>query len=238
MRTPKDAQVHEVFSAVAPHYDVMNDLMSFGLHRLWKRMAIARLMLQTEHCVLDLAGGTGDLAEKITAITGSTGHVVLADINSDMLEQGRKRALDHGLVPAITWVQANAEVLPFAAHQFDRIICGFGLRNMSNLNACLSEIHRVLKPGGKIVILEFSHPTDPWISKLYDLYSVSVLPRLGKYIAQTESSYRYLVESIRMHPSQEILKTMMETSGLIRCEFQNIHNGIVAIHTGYKAFKP
>lgn len=227
-------RVREVFQSVAPKYDLMNDLMSFGLHRVWKRLAIARCMLQPNHSVLDLAGGTGDLSQAFAKTVGPKGQVVLADINSSMLNKGREKLRDAGIVTPITFVLANAETLPFKNNHFDRIAIAFGLRNVTNKTLALQEMYRVLKPGGRAVILEFSKVQSKPLNKLYDAYSFFVLPKLGKFIANDADSYQYLAESIRMHPAQETLKEMMEQAGFERCEYQNLQSGIVALHIGFK----
>ena len=230
----KADKVAEVFHSVATKYDLMNDLMSLGVHRLWKRFAINLCQLRPEQTVLDLAGGTGDLAAKISPLIGDRGHVFLADINNDMLTMGRLRLLDRGIFENVTFVQADAEKLPFPDHYFDRIIIGFGLRNVTDQNAALRSMFRVLKPGGLLVVLEFSKPTSPAFEKLYDAYSFHILPKLGKTITKDEHSYRYLAESIRMHPDQDTLKSMMLDAGFENCDYHNLSGGIVALHRGYK----
>jgi demethylmenaquinone methyltransferase/2-methoxy-6-polyprenyl-1,4-benzoquinol methylase len=212
----------------------MNDLMSLGLHRLWKRFTMQVCPARSGHTVLDLAGGTGDLALRLSRKVGPTGMVVLADINGSMLEQGRARLLDAGVVGNVEYVQADAEVLPFADNSFDCITIAFGLRNVTDKGRALDSILRVLKPGGCLLILEFSKPFLPWLEKLYDLYSFNVIPRLGRWVTGDSASYRYLVESIRMHPDQEMLRRMMEDRGYGKTEFFNMTGGIVALHRGYK----
>lgn len=226
--------VGEVFSSVANKYDVMNDLMSLGIHRLWKKIAIQHCSIKPGQTVLDLAGGTGDLTAAFAQELGTSGKVVLADINNAMLCSGRDKLLNRGLLKNITYLQANAECLPFASNSFDCVAIGFGLRNVTEKQNALSEMYRVLKPGGRLVILEFSKPVHAQLSSIYDLYSFKVLPFLGKIVANDPDSYRYLAESIRMHPDQEQLKTMLETSGLERCSYQNLTGGICAIHKGFK----
>jgi demethylmenaquinone methyltransferase/2-methoxy-6-polyprenyl-1,4-benzoquinol methylase len=230
----KAGRVAEVFHSVANRYDLMNDLMSLGLHRLWKRFTMQVCPARSGHTVLDLAGGTGDLALRLSRKVGPTGMVVLADINGSMLEQGRARLLDAGVVGNVEYVQADAEVLPFADNSFDCITIAFGLRNVTDKGRALDSILRVLKPGGCLLILEFSKPFLPWLEKLYDLYSFNVIPRLGRWVTGDSASYRYLVESIRMHPDQEMLRRMMEDRGYGKTEFFNMTGGIVALHRGYK----
>jgi len=225
--------VKGVFDSVASRYDVMNDLMSAGMHRLWKRYTIQHANARPGHAVLDLAGGTGDLAREFARIVGERGHVVLADINSAMLEHGRRRLVDAGVAGNVELAQVNAEELPFADNTFDRITIAFGLRNVTDKEAALAEMRRVLKPGGKALILEFSRPSSA-IKPAYDLYSFKVLPLLGRLIAKDPDSYQYLAESIRMHPDQETLLGMMQDAGFERCRYNNLTAGIVALHTGYK----
>lgn len=232
--TEKTQKVAEVFHSVAQKYDLMNDLMSFGAHRLWKRFAVQIGQFQPGLRVLDLAGGTGDLSAKISPLVGDQGEVVLSDINSSMLAVGRARLLDQGIYKNIKVVQANAEALPFPNNYFDRIIIGFGLRNVTNKENALESMFRVLKPGGFLLILEFSKTDVPGLKSLYDLYSFKVLPKLGKWFAGDESSYQYLAESIRMHPNQETLQKMMEQAGFEKCGYFNLTGGIVAVHKGYK----
>ncbi|MBT8506231.1 bifunctional demethylmenaquinone methyltransferase/2-methoxy-6-polyprenyl-1,4-benzoquinol methylase [Coxiella-like endosymbiont of Rhipicephalus sanguineus] len=229
----KTDKVKNVFKSVASKYDLMNDLMSLGIHRFWKDFAIKLSQLRPGHQVLDLAGGTGDLAKRISLIIGNNGTVVLTDINDAMLTIGRNRLLDQGIFRNIQFIQANAEVLPFPNNFFDRIIIGFGLRNVTDKMAALHSMYRVLKPGGLVTILEFSKPHSP-LQDLYDLYSFKLLPWLGKKVANDEESYRYLVESIRMHPDQKNLIKMMTEAGLEDCDYHNLSGGIVAVHRGYK----
>ena len=232
----KKKLVGDVFTSVADKYDVMNDLMSLGLHRLWKRHAVSLLQVHQDHHVLDLAAGTGDLSRLIAPKVTALGKITLCDINFEMLSQGKNRLLDSGLFQNIQIIQGNAEYLPFPSNTFDRIIMGFGLRNVTHKELALKEISRVLKPGGRFVILEFSHPTCPLpgFSQLYDAYSFHVLPQLGKWIANDSESYRYLAESIRMHPNQEKLKEMICACGFDTCHYQNLSGGIVALHQGIK----
>ncbi|HJU70771.1 MAG TPA: bifunctional demethylmenaquinone methyltransferase/2-methoxy-6-polyprenyl-1,4-benzoquinol methylase UbiE, partial [Paucimonas sp.] len=227
----KAHKVAEVFHSVASKYDVMNDLMSGGLHRLWKTFTIAQAGIRPGFKVLDIAGGTGDLARAFAKKAGPGGEVWLTDINESMLRVGRDRLLNHGLAtPALL---CDAEKLPFPDNYFDRVSVAFGLRNMTHKNVALSEMRRVLKPGGKLLVLEFSKVWEP-LQKPYDVYSFSVLPWLGKRIANDAESYRYLAESIRMHPDQETLKTMMQDAGLERVEYFNLTAGVAALHTGIK----
>lgn len=230
----KARKVAAVFDSVADRYDLMNDLMSLGIHRLWKRFAIEMSGVRTGHRMLDLAGGTGDLAAQLAQKVGPSGQVVLADINASMLARGRERLADWGVVGNVEFVQANAESLPFPDNHFDCITIAFGLRNVTHKDAALRSMHRVLKPGGRVLVLEFSHPNAPGLKSIYDLYSFNVLPLMGRLIAGDAESYSYLAESIRMHPDQETLKRMMEEAGLERCEYFNLTGGIVALHRGYK----
>ncbi|SHE45933.1 bifunctional demethylmenaquinone methyltransferase/2-methoxy-6-polyprenyl-1,4-benzoquinol methylase UbiE [Thermomonas hydrothermalis] len=230
----KQKLVGQVFSSVARNYDRMNDAMSFGIHRLWKRFFVATCQLRKGDRVLDLAGGTGDIAALLKERMGDHGHIVLGDINGDMLRVGRDRLTDRGLVRGLDYVQCNAEALPFPDANFDLVTMAFGLRNVTDKDAALREIARVLKPGGQARVLEFSTVTADWLKPLYDLHSFQVLPRLGRLLANDADSYRYLAESIRKHPPQDTLKAMMEAAGLARCSYRNLTAGIVAIHTGYK----
>lgn len=229
----KQQLVARVFDSVASRYDIMNDLMSLGVHRLWKRHAIALLQVRANHHVLDLACGSGDLALLMAPLLNN-GEITLSDINANMLNLAKNRLLDKGIVGNTHFSLANAESLPFQDNTFDRIIMGFGLRNVTHKEQALASIYRVLKPGGRAIILEFSHPTNALLSSWYDKYSFHVLPFLGKIIANDEMSYRYLAESIRMHPNQEKLKDMMLKSGFDVCDYFNLTGGIVAIHQGIK----
>jgi len=230
----KVKRVADVFHSVAGKYDLMNDLMSGGIHRLWKRLTIEQSGARAGMKVLDIAGGTGDLTRKFSRIVGPSGKVVLADINDSMLKVGRDKLLDAGAAGNIEYVQANAECLPFADNTFDIITIAFGLRNVTDKEAALRSMNRVLKPGGKLMVLEFSKTRNPLLTKAYDFYSFNILPQMGRLIAQDAESYRYLAESIRMHPDQETLKQMMEEAGFVNCRYQNMTGGVVALHTGIK----
>ncbi|MCG8672156.1 MAG: bifunctional demethylmenaquinone methyltransferase/2-methoxy-6-polyprenyl-1,4-benzoquinol methylase UbiE [Pseudomonadales bacterium] len=230
----KVQKVGEVFHSVASSYDIMNDLMSFGIHRLWKRYTIEMSAARAGQKILDIAGGTGDLTMKFSRIVGSEGKVVLADINASMLSVGRDRLLDQGFAGNIDYVQANAESLPFEDNTFDCITISFGLRNVTNKDKALESMYRVLKPGGRCLVLEFSKPTHEILEKVYDRYSFSILPAMGKLVAKDADSYRYLAESIRMHPDQNKLKHMMRKAGFDKSEYFNLTGGIVALHRGFK----
>ncbi|WP_111658026.1 bifunctional demethylmenaquinone methyltransferase/2-methoxy-6-polyprenyl-1,4-benzoquinol methylase UbiE [Isoalcanivorax indicus] len=230
----KASRVAGVFRSVAPKYDLMNDLMSMGIHRAWKRFTLELAGVRPGHRVLDLAGGTGDLAMKFSRLVGDTGEVVLADINEAMLGVGRDRLFDAGCAHNTRVAQVNAEALPFADNSFNCITIAFGLRNVTDKDKALKSMLRVLKPGGRLLVLEFSKPIHKPLSKLYDIYSFNVLPRLGKAIADDAESYQYLAESIRMHPDQQTLKGMMEAAGFARCDYFNMTGGIVALHRGFK----
>jgi demethylmenaquinone methyltransferase/2-methoxy-6-polyprenyl-1,4-benzoquinol methylase len=231
----KQKLVGRVFTSVASNYDLMNDLMSFGIHRLWKRHFVATSGVRRGARVLDLAGGTGDIAALLADRVGHEGEIVLGDINAEMLGVGRDRLTDRGLVGNLRYVRLNAEALPFPDGHFDAVTIAFGLRNVTDKSAALREMRRVLKPGGKAMVLEFSEVSEPLLRPLYDLHSFEVLPRLGKLIANDEESYQYLAESIRKHPNQETLKQMMVDAGLERCDYRNLSAGIVAIHSGFRA---
>ncbi|MFQ1041005.1 bifunctional demethylmenaquinone methyltransferase/2-methoxy-6-polyprenyl-1,4-benzoquinol methylase UbiE [Gilliamella sp. CG16] len=234
LKQDKVKRVADVFHSVADKYDVMNDLMSFGIHRIWKKITIEYSSVRKGQKVLDLAGGTGDLTAKFSQLVGDEGLVVLADINESMLKVGREKLRDKGLFKNIEYVQANAEELPFADNFFDCITISFGLRNVTDKNKALQSMWRVLKPGGRLLILEFSKPQYPILNKAYDLYSFTMLPLMGKVIANDADSYRYLAESIRMHPDQKTLKKMMEDAGFVDVKYHNMTGGIVALHTGFK----
>lgn len=230
----KASRVAGVFHSVADKYDVMNDVMSFGVHRIWKRLTIDAAGAKQGSKVLDLAGGTGDLASQFARIVGSSGKVILSDINASMLENGRHRLTDLGIAGNIEYVQANAECLPFADNTFDIVTMAFGLRNVTDKEAALRSIFRVLKAGGRLLVLEFSKPVLPGLAPIYDQYSFKLLPLMGKLIANDAESYRYLAESIRMHPDQETLKQMMSAAGFERVTYTNMTGGIVALHKGFK----
>ena len=233
-RGEKAERVRSVFSSVAPKYDLMNDLMSFGAHRLWKRFTISLTGLRLGQRALDVAGGTGDLAAGMLGQVGKSGHVVLSDVNQSMLEIGRDRLLDLGLAGNVECVVADAERLPFPDASFDCVTIGFGLRNVTDKAAALKSMQRVLKVGGQLLVLEFSAPQAPGLKPLYDAYSFKVLPRLGQLIARDAPSYRYLAESIRMHPDQETLLGMLRDAGFGQSRYHNLAGGIVAVHRGYK----
>ncbi len=230
----KEQRVGEVFRSVAARYDVMNDIMSLGTHRLIKRFTIELSALRKGHRVLDLAGGTGDFSIRFSPLVGETGQVILADINEAMLQVGRDRIIDKGLSANVGFAQVNAEHLPFADNSFDCICIAYGLRNVTDKDAALKSMQRALKPGGRVLILEFSKPTNELVGKAYDVYS-KLWPVVGKMITGDADSYRYLVESIRMHPDQETLLEMMQEAGLTDCKYHNVMNGICAIHIGIKA---
>lgn len=230
----KAGRVAGVFHSVADNYDLMNDLMSAGIHRLWKHMTIEMSGVRKGHKVLDIAGGTGDLAAKFSKIVGSEGSVVLADINESMLKVGRDRLIDRGITENVTFSQADAQYLPFPDNTFNVITIAFGLRNVTDKDMALRSMLRVLKPGGKLLILEFSKPTSPLLSKIYDTYSFNVLPRLGKVFANDSDSYKYLAESIRMHPDQSTLLHMLDSAGFENTDFHNMTGGVVALHRGIK----
>ena len=226
--------VANVFNKVATKYDIMNDVMSMGVHRLWKRFTIDCSGVRPGHKVLDLAGGTGDFTAKFSRIVGENGRVVLADINDSMLLVGRDKLRDMGVIGNVNYVQANAEELPFPDDFFDCITIGFGLRNVTDKSKALLSMYRVLKPGGRLLVLEFSKPIIKPLSKVYDAYSFYLLPKMGEIIANDAESYRYLAESIRMHPDQDTLKEMMDEAGFEQTKYFNLTGGIVALHRGYK----
>lgn len=233
-KAEKAAKVRAVFDSVAGNYDLMNDLMSAGAHRVWKRFTLSQTGLRPGQRALDVAGGTGDIAAGMAQQVGPTGLVVLSDINAAMLSVGRDALTDRGIVANVRYSLANAERLPFPDSSFDCVTIGFGLRNVTDKPAALRSMARVLKPGGQLMILEFSHPVAPGLKPLYDAYSFSVLPWLGKVVAKDESSYRYLAESIRRFPDQPTLVGMMQEAGLDNCRYHNLSGGIVALHRGYR----
>ncbi len=230
----KAKRVGKVFSSVAPKYDVMNDLMSGGLHRIWKRMTVALADIRPHHRVLDLAGGTADLTTLIGPSITPPGELILADINAEMLTIGRNKLIDQGLWQKVKVVQTNAEALAFPTDYFDAVFIAFGLRNVTDKTAALSEIFRVLKPGGQAFILEFSEMKLPFLKPFYDAYSFKVLPKLGEWVAQDAKSYQYLAESIRRHPNQAALSKMMENVGFEKVRVNNFLAGVVALHRGIK----
>ena len=230
----KESMVAEVFSSVAGKYDIMNDVMSFGIHRIWKKIAMQHTGLKAGDRALDVAGGTGDLTIYLSRQVGPTGEVIISDINPAMLAEGRARLIDKGVAGNLQFVEANAEDLPFEDNSFNCITIAFGLRNVTDQNRALASMYRVLKPGGRLLVLEFSKPVAPGLNKLYDFYSFNILPKMGKLIADDEDSYRYLAESIRMHPDQNTLKDMMQQAGFERCTYHNMTGGIVALHKGFK----
>jgi demethylmenaquinone methyltransferase/2-methoxy-6-polyprenyl-1,4-benzoquinol methylase len=230
----KAGKVAEVFHSVAGNYDLMNDLMSGGVHRLWKRVTIEMSGVRPGHHVLDIAGGTGDLAAKFSRIVGPEGTVVLADINDSMLKVGRDRLVDRGITDNVRFSQADAQYLPFPDNTFDVITIAFGLRNVTDKDMALRSMLRVLKPGGKLLVLEFSKPPNTLLSKIYDGYSFNILPKLGKLFANDADSYQYLAESIRMHPDQRTLMGMMDNAGFANTDYHNMTGGIVALHRGVK----
>ena len=230
----KARRVRGVFDSVAHRYDLMNDLMSGGAHRLWKRYALSLTGLKSGDRALDVAGGTGDLSIGMSKQVGTAGLVMLTDINAAMLAEGRDRVIEAGVVHNVRCAQANAECLPFADGSFDCVTIGFGLRNVTDKPKALASMRRVLKPGGQLLVLEFSKPVHPALNELYDLYSFKVLPKLGEWVAKDADSYRYLAESIRKHPDQETLLGMMRDAGLEDCRYYNLTGGIVAVHRGYR----
>ncbi len=230
----KEKRVADVFHSVAAKYDLMNDLMSMGVHRLWKAIAIEYSSVRKGQRVLDIAGGTGDLTQRFSRLVGPSGQVVLADINDSMLKVGRDKLQDNGVSGNVCFVQANAEMLPFPDNYFDCITIAFGLRNVTDKQKALESMARVLKPGGRLLVLEFSKTQSPLLTKIYDAYSFHLLPKIGKLIVNDSESYKYLAESIRMHPDQKTLQAMMEQAGLVRCKYYNMTGGVVALHKGIK----
>jgi demethylmenaquinone methyltransferase/2-methoxy-6-polyprenyl-1,4-benzoquinol methylase len=231
----KAGMVADVFHSVAARYDLMNDLMSGGIHRIWKRFTIELSGVRKNNAVLDIAGGTGDLAARFAELVGPEGRVVLADINDSMLQVGRDKLLDTGRLGNIEFVQADAQSLPFPDDSFDCVTIAFGLRNVTDINSALCSMLRVLKPGGRLLVLEFSKPENELLSKAYDTYSFRVLPVMGKLVTNDSESYQYLAESIRKHPDQDTLRDMMEDVGFSQCEYHNMTGGIVALHRGIKS---
>ena len=234
-RDAKAGMVRGVFDSVASRYDLMNDLMFGGIHRLWKRFTIELCAVRPGQTILDIAGGTGDLAARFSRLVGQDGKVILADINSAMLEVGRDRLIDKGASDNIEVVQADAQYLPFADNSIDCITIAFGLRNVTDKAIALQSMLRVLRPGGRLLVLEFSKPTSPLLGKIYDQYSFQILPAMGRLVAQDADSYRYLAESIRKHPDQETLLAMMADAGFVESRYHNMTGGIVAVHQGFKA---
>ncbi|ABD81960.1 bifunctional demethylmenaquinone methyltransferase/2-methoxy-6-polyprenyl-1,4-benzoquinol methylase UbiE [Saccharophagus degradans] len=230
----KARRVAGVFHSVAAKYDIMNDVMSGGIHRIWKQFTIELSGVRSGHKVLDIAGGTGDLTKKFSRIVGPTGQVVLADINESMLNVGRDKLIDSGVAGNVVYTQADAQYLPFPDNTFDCITIAFGLRNVTDKDLAIASMLRVLKPGGRLLILEFTKPQNALVEKAYDFYSFKILPTMGQIIAQDADSYRYLAESIRMHPDQETLKGMMDAAGFAQTKYHNMTGGIVALHTGIK----
>jgi len=226
--------VANVFHSVANRYDLMNDLMSLGIHRLWKRYAIELASVREGQTILDLAAGTGDLAKLMAPKVGKSGKIILSDINDSMLMVGRDRMTDSGFIGNIEYVQANAESLPFKDKQFDCVTLAFGLRNVTDKDAALRSIYRVLKPGGRLLVLEFSKPTHSLLEKVYDEYSFKILPKIGSLVTDDEESYKYLAESIRMHPDQKTLKSMFLDAGFEQCDVHNLTGGVVALHRGFR----
>ncbi len=230
----KANMVADVFHSVAGKYDLMNDAMSFGLHRIWKQFTLDHTGLRVGHKALDLAGGTGDITKKMARRVGPEGQVVLADINESMIKVGRDRLTELAVVGNVDYVQADAEALPFPDDYFNCITIGFGLRNVTNKDRAIRSMFRVLKPGGRLLVLEFSKPTVPGLNTIYDQYSFKLLPVMGKILANDSESYQYLAESIRMHPDQETLKGMIEEAGFERVSYHNLTGGIVALHKAFK----
>ena len=231
----KQERVGAVFTSVAEKYDLMNDVMSLGVHHLWKRFTLEMCGLRPGHRVLDLAGGTGDLAIKQAALVGESGEVVLADINAAMLQRGRDRMIDKGYIQSVYAVQCNAEALPYANNYFDCITIAFGLRNVTDKARALASMQRVLKPGGRLCVLEFSKPIYEPLERVYDFYSFKLLPRMGEWIARDRDSYQYLAESIRRHPDQQTLRQiMLDEGGFDEVEVHNLSGGIVALHRAFK----
>ncbi len=234
-RDEKASLVRGVFDSVAGRYDLMNDLMSAGVHRLWKRFTIELCAVRPGQRVLDIAGGTGDLTAKFSQLVGPEGQVILADINASMLAVGRDKLIDSGTIGNVVTVQCDAQFLPFPDDSFDCITIAFGLRNVTDKDMALRSMERILRPGGRLLVLEFSKPVNPLLERAYDTYSFKVLPFMGRLVANDEESYRYLAESIRKHPDQDTLLGMMEEAGFVDCQYHNMTGGIVAVHRGIKA---
>ncbi|MBF0439921.1 MAG: bifunctional demethylmenaquinone methyltransferase/2-methoxy-6-polyprenyl-1,4-benzoquinol methylase UbiE [Magnetococcales bacterium] len=232
--TEKVEKVRKVFDSVAKNYDLMNDLMSMGVHRLWKQFAIRRMRIRPGDRLLDVAGGTGDLARLMHKQLDGRGDIVIYDINAAMLEQGRVRLADEGVVSGIQWVQGNAENLPFPDNSFHAATIGFGIRNVTQIDAALREMVRVLRPGGQFMCLEFSQVALPFLRPIYETYSFKVLPEIGHWVAKDRDAYQYLVESIRRFPNQETFQSMLEEAGLYRVHYHNLTGGVAAVHIGYK----
>jgi len=230
----KAAKVADVFDSVASKYDLMNDLMSGGIHRLWKRYAVSLSGVRTGQSVLDVAGGTGDLTAKFSKLVGQKGKVVLVDINESMLKIGRNKLIDAGCSNQVLYTLGDAQYLPFPENTFDCITIAFGLRNVTDKDMALRSMYRILKPGGRLLILEFSKPSSPLLKKAYDFYSFSLLPKIGGFVANDSQSYQYLAESIRMHPDQSTLKAMLKKANFVDVEYYNMTGGIVALHRGFK----
>ena len=230
----KKDMVKDVFDSVASKYDLMNDLMSLGTHRLWKRFVLSKMGLAKGESAIDVAGGTADLAIGMARQVGSTGNITLFDINREMLTIGKEKCIDHGLLKNVTYAQGDAEAIPFTDNSFHLAVVGFGIRNVTHIDKALEEMARVVKPGGKIFCLEFSHPKSESFSKLYDLYSFKLIPAIGELVTRDRDSYTYLAESIRKFPTQEELKRKMEAVGLFKVKYYNLFGGIAALHTGYK----
>lgn len=230
----KTRKVAGVFHSVAEKYDIMNDLMSFGIHRIWKRIAVDLANIRNGDKVLDLASGTGDLTARMAPLVGDKGRICSSDINSSMLEKGKENLLNKGIYQNIDYVLADAEELPFADNTFNKVIIGFGIRNVTHIEKALASMCRVLKPGGRAIILEFSQPNVPLVKPIYDAFSFSVLPLLGKLIAGDSASYKYLHESIRMHPDQQAMANLLVSAGFDESDYHNLTAGIVAVHRGFK----
>ena len=230
----KTRLVEQVFHSVSNRYDLMNDLMSFGVHRIWKQFTVAYSGIRADSCVLDVAGGTGDMSIALAKKLGPKGKIVLTDVNSSMLRIGQDRLIDNGFIEQVHFVQTNAQDLAFAPDTFDTVVISFGLRNTTRIDAALASMYEVTRIGGRLLILEFSKPVLPVLEKLYDAYSFNVIPRMGEWVTKDRESYQYLVESIRKHPDQDTLAEMMANAGFERVEYYNLTGGIVALHVGRK----